>query len=314
MKLKKHNIPLSGIKEVTNRMGYTWHSEDYFIGTGDVTFTNQLKEAHKINFYAVIVQLDGWIELKVDGRVIRLEKNSFFAIAPGHVCQGISRSDNSNNQTIFFTEKFLCFSFYYNYYAGLFHNFSNYFNNHIKLNATESSKVNSLFTALLEKRDQVDSEFQIEIIKNLLTAYVLEFTYIYRQNANIQQDTRYLNITKIFKKLVYDNCLQEKSIEYYANALCVSPKHLFRIIKSTTGNSPKYFIDITLVSFAKIELKNQHLTISEVASSFPFSDLQSFSKFFKKHVGISPIEYRLKVLKIGLICLILELVLDSILY
>ncbi len=70
-------------------------------------------------------------------------------------------------------------------------------------------------------------------------------------------------------------------MQFYADALYVSSKYLHNVIKTTTGQPPKYFIDSAIISLAKYQLKNTSLTISEVAGAFPFSDLHSFSKFFK---------------------------------
>ncbi|WP_233552114.1 helix-turn-helix domain-containing protein [Parabacteroides sp. AF48-14] len=47
-----------------------------------------------------------------------------------------------------------------------------------------------------------------------------------------------------------------------------------------------------LIVEAKILLKAPQATVQQVADVLHFSDQSTFGKFFKKHMGISPMEYR----------------------
>lgn len=58
------------------------------------------------------------------------------------------------------------------------------------------------------------------------------------------------------------------------------------------SKSPRDIIHQVLAVEARLLLKNPNLNVSEVAAQLKFSDQASFSKFFKKHTGRSPLEYR----------------------
>ncbi|WP_366518190.1 helix-turn-helix domain-containing protein, partial [uncultured Mucilaginibacter sp.] len=45
---------------------------------------------------------------------------------------------------------------------------------------------------------------------------------------------------------------------------------------------------------AKVLLRNYEISIAQVAEEINFPDQSSFGKYFKKHTGFSPSEYRIK--------------------
>lgn len=293
MKQNNTGLPLFNIREEVEYMGYKWEAEDYFIGMDHISSEPQFKEPHVINFYMLIVQIQGWVELRIDDELIRLEENSFFALSPGHVCQYICQSEDSKEQIVFFTKNFLFSTFDNNHhYEELFHYFSKHLSHHHKLSDNDVKEISYLYNALLNKRKDKATKLNVELIRMLISTYILEFSNLCIKEASKTLNTRSTELVNGFKKLVFHNCLKEKNMQFYADALYVSSKYLHNVIKTTTGQPPKYFIDSAIISLAKYQLKNTSLTISEVAGTFPFSDLHSFSKFFKKHTGVSPFEYR----------------------
>lgn len=101
-------------------------------------------------------------------------------------------------------------------------------------------------------------------------------------------------ITLSFFKLVTKHYAEQHYIDFYADTLCVSPKHLNRTIKETTGKTPHAIIceEITIQAMAMLE--DENLTIGQIASNLNFSDQAAFCKFFKKQKNVSPMAYRRK--------------------
>jgi AraC-like DNA-binding protein len=85
---------------------------------------------------------------------------------------------------------------------------------------------------------------------------------------------------------------QEHSLEFYANKLCITPKHLTTTIKTTTDCTAKEWIDKYLLLEAKALLKSTNLSIQQIADTLHFTSQDIFSKYFKHHIGITPKEYR----------------------
>ncbi|GEN67427.1 helix-turn-helix domain-containing protein [Chryseobacterium rhizosphaerae] len=292
-------IPIYKLSDIVKDIDdYDWNFEDYYISSDQLVFELKNKNIFRPDFYALMLGISGWMDIKVNDEIIRIDKNTFLAIGPNHTLQKISQSKDFRSRTILFTKDFLVNSSNNYFFLESFNHFSVHFKNDIKLNDEDLEKIIDLYTSLLSRRDKVNTNLHIEVIRNLIISYVFESAIIFYKELKINalhNQTRNLVFTEKFKKIVFENCPKERSLQFYADALFVSPKHLIKIIKTTTGKAPGYFINDAIVSIAKIQLKKNKFSISEIASSLPFADLQSFSKFFKRQVGISPMQYRSKL-------------------
>lgn len=99
-------------------------------------------------------------------------------------------------------------------------------------------------------------------------------------------------LTTSFFTLVQQHFKEEHNVQFYADKLFISRKYLTKVINKTMCKSPRDIIHQVLAVEARLLLKNPNLNVGEVASQLKFSDQASFSKFFKKHTGRSPLEYR----------------------
>ena len=88
---------------------------------------------------------------------------------------------------------------------------------------------------------------------------------------------------------------------------------LYRKLKAVTGWSVNSLIREVRITEAKKKLKNPEMNISEIAYQLGFSDPLYFSKYFKKEVGVAPVQYRKEHLKVQLLSRISVAGFDSIL-
>ena len=95
-----------------------------------------------------------------------------------------------------------------------------------------------------------------------------------------------------FMDLVWKNFRERREVSFYAKELCVSTKHLARVVKSCTGKTPHEVIDAEVLGLAIQLLKNEEILVQQVADILHFTDQAAFSKFFKKYIKMSPSEYR----------------------
>ena len=68
--------------------------------------------------------------------------------------------------------------------------------------------------------------------------------------------------------------------------------HFIKVFKRHQGLSPKEYLDSLKLTRAKQLLKENRLTITQIASSLGFDDYSAFYKWFKKESGRSPRKYR----------------------
>lgn len=82
-----------------------------------------------------------------------------------------------------------------------------------------------------------------------------------------------------------------------AKEIGTSVSYLSRIFKEYTGETIIRTINQKKVVSAKKYLKETDMKIYEVADTLGFENVTYFSRFFKKHVGMSPKEYKEKMIK-----------------
>ncbi len=68
--------------------------------------------------------------------------------------------------------------------------------------------------------------------------------------------------------------------------------HFIRLFQSTTGFSPKNYMQQRRLSEAALELRNTNKKISDIAYDYQFGSPESFSRAFRKQFKINPTEVR----------------------
>ena len=81
-------------------------------------------------------------------------------------------------------------------------------------------------------------------------------------------------------------------MSYYADKLCISTRYLSTIVRSVAHSSAKEFIDRSVMLEIKMMLQSTDLSVQEIAYRLRFPDQSYLGRFFKKHAGESPTEYR----------------------
>ena len=86
-----------------------------------------------------------------------------------------------------------------------------------------------------------------------------------------------------------------RSVSEIATLMNLTPKHLSRIIKEQTGETPIHFIHQYMMRAITQELRYSTKTAKEIAFQQGFSSLAFFGKFVKQQTGLTPTEYRKKL-------------------
>lgn len=100
-----------------------------------------------------------------------------------------------------------------------------------------------------------------------------------------------------FRKLVEQYYREKRLPKDYAAELYITPNHLNALCNDLLGKTAGDVIRERILLESKRLLVNAGLTISEIASQLSFTDTSHFTKFFKKDTGITPEEFRRRMLK-----------------
>lgn len=101
-----------------------------------------------------------------------------------------------------------------------------------------------------------------------------------------------LNTFLSFKSLLSANFNKSRNADFYAEKLNMTYKHLNTICKEIVTITAKQFIDQFLVLEAKRLLINSEIKSTELAYSLGFEEPTNFVKYFKKHTGFTPNQFK----------------------
>ena len=140
-----------------------------------------------------------------------------------------------------------------------------------------------------------DNSCRIQIFKNFIQNFILDF-YDKTQHLFLQKKTEGINrqeeIFKRFIQLIHKHCTTQREVSFYAAELFITPRYLSTIVQNVSGNTAKSIIDRHVILEIKALLQSTSLSIQEISNRLSFPDQSFFGRYFKKHTGKSPLQYR----------------------
>ena len=109
---------------------------------------------------------------------------------------------------------------------------------------------------------------------------------------NLKDDSRAGDIFRRFYISVSKNATCNRTVGYYAEQLCISPKYLNVVCKTVCKKNASSVIDDAAVMAASNLLRDFSLSIGQVADMMNFKGQAAFTKFFKKMTGLTPTQFR----------------------
>ena len=173
------------------------------------------------------------------------------------------------------------------------------------LNLTNELNTNmDYFTKLIINSSNLhDDYFRNKIITNLINALMLcilmkKFENNYTENIEepIGNQGVVNGILKRFCELLAKDSGKHRTVNYYAEKMCISPKYLSRIVKKLTHKKTIDVINKHAIEKIEFYLLHTSKSAKEISDELGFSSPSFFGKFVKQHLGYNPNEYREKKL------------------
>lgn len=144
--------------------------------------------------------------------------------------------------------------------------------------------------------DNFNIQLNRHVVSNIIAAFFYQTViYIYKRldyedlgHSSVHRN----NYVHEFMKLVHLYYTKERSVNFYASKLFISPKYLSLLVKEATGRSAARWIDFFVISEAKNLLRFSGKNIQQVAYALNFSNQSSFGKYFKHLTGMSPTDFQ----------------------
>ena len=155
------------------------------------------------------------------------------------------------------------------------------------------------------KKISIELEHAIDKHSKALIAMNIEFLLNYCMRFYERQFITRNNVNRDvlagFERLLGDYFAGDRperdgvpSVRWCAEQLHLSANYFGDLVKKETGKSAQEYIQLKMIDAAKEGLLDPNKTIGQVAYELGFQYPQHFVRFFKRHVGYTPREYRLQ--------------------
>ncbi len=145
----------------------------------------------------------------------------------------------------------------------------------------------------LEREIELALDGQVTLLRSYMRILLIEARRIHQaQPGAIHAEATAFLLSKQFVLLVEANYLTTSSVADYAAMLHVTTNHLIETVKRVMGQPAGKIIHERLLLEARRLLRYSDLPVAEIAAYLNFEDPSYFSRFFKKHTGFSPSDFR----------------------
>lgn len=256
------------------------------------------KSVFRIDYYSIVFIKSGVVELHSEKDKIKIGKNSILFTNPNCINE-FEVKEKLDAYKVHFNSNFIQQLGIKQYKADFINFFSGNNIRIIKVTKSDLSHLKKIIEQLLNKINSInDNYFAEEILQSLFNILLLEIGSIIKRDKLTYSSSsiRQRDLALKFISYLDFHFKNRHNVEFYAKKLNISSKYLNRIVHLVFGKSPKELIHEKVINEIKINLLSSDLNISQIALEFNFSDQSVMGKFFKRHVGISPVRFRYKKL------------------
>lgn len=246
----------------------------------------------RLNACAILLVIEGEMTLVVDYKVYDVEKNGMAFLIEHHIVNDVSVSSDFRGFHILIDNDFFKKSTHGDKppTEGVIYNARQ--NPVLSFSAEEFKCIIGNVKNLSFNMMRSKHNFQNSLIVNNVPMFAYEIWNKSAGFVRLKVQNAYEECAFRFFDLVFANFKEQHEVSFYAELLCITPIQLSRAVKRVMGKSALQVIHDIIMIEAKIQLRKLDMSVQRVADYLNFSDQASFSKFFKKHIGVSPMMFK----------------------
>ncbi len=284
-------MKIMDLREIKKRGYDEFPMEYYYIEPTDSRYS---MTHHWHEELEIIHVLDGTLKLSLDDNGITVYKDDYLFINGGTLHGGIT--DNCIYEVIVFD-----FAYFFRgmpafskQLAPLFHQEVRFPNQLPAEDISARKMLAQIFKAMQSK--EPNYEYRSLGFLILLTGYFLDHKY-YEPVENKNAREQRIKSIKVVLDYIEHNYADPISLEELSALAGMSPKYFCRFFKEMTFKTPIDYVNYYRIEVASEKLKDPNTSVTDVAFSCGFNDLNYFIRCFKKYKEISPKQYMLRLQK-----------------
>jgi AraC-like DNA-binding protein len=168
------------------------------------------------------------------------------------------------------------------------------YNSFIPLSDNELEMLKAFYMIVQRAVTKKNNPYRLETLKCLIKAFYYSWGYDFHKAFTDKVQSKQEQFMETFLLLVSSNYKNHKALDFYADKLCLTSKHLSKVIKESSGKTASEWIESYVILEAKALLKSTNFTIQQVSDELNFPSQSFFGKYFRRLTGMSPSEYKAK--------------------
>ena len=293
MKTTKHHH----IVDITLEEAKTWKEAKYM--DNGLVLTDHIADAPipqtpaRMNFSLMALCQQGTATYDIDTRQQTVKPGDLLFISEGHIVNNYQASSDFSCLCI------LVSTAYYHSFVQNVKNVSSLLlfsmnNPVVALTPREIEVYTNYYRVIGEKILDTRHHYQDELVKTWLLAMFYDMSnVIWRVDQNEKKAQSRADIVfSRFIRLLEEHYRTERRVNWYAKQLEITPKYLSEVVKEVSKRTPNDWIDHYVVLEIRVLLKNSTKSIKEITEELNFPNQSFLGKYFKEHVGVSPLAYR----------------------
>jgi AraC-like DNA-binding protein len=170
--------------------------------------------------------------------------------------------------------------------------------NHVNIISTSDvcrEEFGFYYSLVRSKMTNHDKTVPREILLALIRAFLLELCYILENTHDLDTGQKLSQGKVLFNKfisLLSSSDMKRQPITTYASQLAITPKYLTMLcLKYSNKTASEWVVQYTIEEI-RFYLKSSNLSIKEISAKLGFSNMSHFGSYVRKHLGVSPSEFR----------------------
>lgn len=252
--------------------------------------TRKVMPPYRLGFYQVVLlEHSDDALLKHNAETIRTLSDSLTFASPEHVLAWV-RGEAQRGFIVYFKEEFLA------HYPTLVQDTFPFFRlteiNLLNVQQADKMMIRDHGERLL-RMFASNHPYRVEMLQTLLLGMLFDCKRLYDAQRQFIEKTPAKNALAFrFQQFINQHYLTRKTVEAYADLLHVSPDYLSQMVKMATGKTPHQLIAARILLEAKKLLTYTELNVAEIADYLGFAEPTHFGRFFRRHIGVSPLVWR----------------------
>lgn len=254
----------------------------------------EMQNVAQVSMIVIFVCKSGRLDIQIDRKDYTMRSGDLLSLTPGTVFQFINAWESTECAVIAMDKDFMNFTTDIKLGIELARQLHN--NPITNLDYPLLEETISIYKALKHKLYSSNYQYKEEVAQNYLN--ILKCN-VYDQILNhidyiptMQRSSRKEELFGLFLKAVQKHYKEERSVTFYADKLCVTPKYLSAVIHEVSGRYATEWITSFVIMEAKNMLKNENRTVKDVCNTLCFANQSFFAKYFKQHTGHTPKEFK----------------------